>query len=424
MSDESFAVAVIGGATAGAEAADIFAKQGILTVVFEQNARPYGKVEDGLPRWHVGLRAKEYATIDQKLGQALVHFVPNTKVGRDVSLRELCDVWGFHSVVLANGAWRDRPLAVPDAEKYVGKGLVYQNPFIQWFNHRHEAGYRGPVFEALDDTIVVGGGLASIDVVKAINLELASNALRQRKGVEIDLEELEVEGIPKALAAHGLTWEGLGFKGATLFYRRRVEDMPLVSLPDDANEKVRAKIEKTRAHMLEKAVSKYLFHVRPLRAPLALLIENERVVGMRFAVTRMEGGKLVTTDETEEVRGSQVISSIGSIPEALEGVPQKGELYAYSDWDLGRLPDYPTLFSAGNVVTGKGNIVDSRKHARFVGQHVRDEYLALAKDIRTHTPLSPAAREALLKRIRARQEKVAYRGYAEWIKAARPPEFI
>src|SRR5262245_6957007 len=106
MSDESFAIAVIGGATAGAEAADICAKQGSLTVVFEQNARPYGRVEDGLPRWHVGPRAKEYATIDQKLGQSHVYFVPNTKVGRDISLRELCESWGFHTVVLANGAWR------------------------------------------------------------------------------------------------------------------------------------------------------------------------------------------------------------------------------------------------------------------------------------------------------------------------------
>jgi NADPH-dependent glutamate synthase beta subunit-like oxidoreductase len=420
---EQFAIAVIGGATAGAEAADIFAKHGILTVVFEQNPRPYGKVEDGLPRWHVGLRAKEYATIDAKLGQEHVHFVPNTKVGRDVGLRELCDSWGFHSVVLANGAWRDRPLAVPDAEKWVGKGLVYQNPFIQWFNHRHESAYRGPVFEAKDDTIVVGGGLASIDVVKAINLELAAGALRE-KGVELDYEDLEVEGIPKALAAHGLTWEGLGFEGATLFYRRRVEDMPLVSLPDGANEKVVAKIEKTRAHMLEKAVSKYLFHVRPLRAPHSLLIENGRVVGMRFAVTKMEGGKLVTTAETEDVRGSQVISSIGSIPEPIEGVPQKGELYAYSDWDLGRLPDFPTLFAAGNVVTGKGNIVDSRKHARHVGNYVRDEYLKLANGVKTLEPLAPERRESLLKRVRARQERVAYRSYAEWIKAARPPEFI
>ena len=421
--NEPFAVAVIGGATAGAEAADIFAKQGFLTVVFEQNKRPYGKVEDGLPRWHVGLRAKEYATIDAKLGQEHVHFVPATKVGRDVGLRELAETWGFQCVVLANGAWRDRLLAVPDAEKWVGKGLVYQNPFIYWFNHRHEAGYSGPKFEAKDDTIVVGGGLASIDVVKAINLELARGALEAR-GVHADLEELEVGGIPKALAAHGLTWEGLGFKGATLFYRRRPEDMPLVTLPDGADDKVRTKIEKTRANMLEKAVSKFLFRVRPLRAPHSLIVENDRVVGMRFAVTRMDGGKLVQTDELEEVRGSQVISSIGSIPEPIEGVPMKGELYGYSDWDLGRLPDFPTLFAAGNVVTGKGNIVDSRKHAKHVGQHVRDHYLGVAEAVKKLEPITPAAREALLRRVQARQEKVAYRDYASWIKAARPPEFV
>ncbi len=60
MPDDFYAIAVIGGATAGAEAAGIFASQNILTVVFDQNARPYGKVEDVIPRWHVALRKKEY----------------------------------------------------------------------------------------------------------------------------------------------------------------------------------------------------------------------------------------------------------------------------------------------------------------------------------------------------------------------------
>jgi NADPH-dependent glutamate synthase beta subunit-like oxidoreductase len=47
------AVAVVGGATAGAEAAGMLAARGVTVVVFEQNPRPYGKIEDGLPRWHV-----------------------------------------------------------------------------------------------------------------------------------------------------------------------------------------------------------------------------------------------------------------------------------------------------------------------------------------------------------------------------------
>ena len=117
MPEEQHSIAIIGGATAGAEAADIFAKQGILTVVFEQNPRPYGKIEDGLPKWHVKLRAKEYETIDRKLGQPHVHLVPNTRVGADVDLRELADQWGFQAVVLANGAWNDRPLPIEGADR-------------------------------------------------------------------------------------------------------------------------------------------------------------------------------------------------------------------------------------------------------------------------------------------------------------------
>src|SRR5262245_52253157 len=149
MGSETHAIAVIGGATAGAEAAGIFAQRGILTVVFEQNTRPYGKVEDGLPRWHHGLRHKEYETIDSKLGQEHVHFVPSTSVGKSVTLAALAQDWGFHAVVLANGAWRDRPLPIPHAEAYVGKGLVYQNPFIYWFNHYNEAAYAGEQYPIL-----------------------------------------------------------------------------------------------------------------------------------------------------------------------------------------------------------------------------------------------------------------------------------
>jgi len=139
-SDEGYAIAVIGGATAGAEAAGVFSEHGVLTVVFEQNTRPYGKVEDGLPRWHAALRNKEYAAIDRKLTSPNVHYVPSTTVGEHVGLEELTGEWGFHAVVLANGAWRDRPLPVEGADALLGKGFAYQNAFIYWFNHYNEAG--------------------------------------------------------------------------------------------------------------------------------------------------------------------------------------------------------------------------------------------------------------------------------------------
>ena len=53
-------VAICGGAVSGSEAAAVCAAKGITAIVFEQNVRPYGKIEDGLPRWHDRLRAACY----------------------------------------------------------------------------------------------------------------------------------------------------------------------------------------------------------------------------------------------------------------------------------------------------------------------------------------------------------------------------
>jgi NADPH-dependent glutamate synthase beta subunit-like oxidoreductase len=442
------AIAVIGGATAGAEMADRLAAEGAFVVVFEQNERPYGKVEDGLPRWHRELRHKEYKAIDTKLGQPNVAFVPRTKIGRDVDFAALCRDFGFHAVVLANGAWRDRPLPIDGADAYVGKGLVYQNPFIIWFNHENEKGFSGMRFEPVDDAIVVGGGLASIDVAKVMMLETTRAKLRER-GIDEPMIDLEVKGIPRVLERHGLRFEDLGLKGATLFYRRRIEDMPVVEVPDGADDARRARVEATRKKLLDKAMERYLFRIEALSAPDGLIVEGGRLVGLRFRRTKMENGKLTSTDETFERRGAIVISSIGSIPEAIPGIDMKGELFAFSDWDLGRLDAYPNVFSAGNVVTGKGNIAASRKHAGHVAEEVIAAFLGvgerghageeavldaaraetrakaetIAKRVAEKAPHDAAAMAKLRDAVRALQQRVGHTGdYAAWIARVTPAD--
>ena len=441
------AIAVIGGATAGAEVAERLASEGAFVAVFEQNPRPYGKIEDGLPRWHRELRHKEFRTIDAKLGHPNVAFVPNTRIGRDVDFRELTNDWGFSAVVLANGAWRDRPLPVEGADAFVGRGLVYQNPFIIWFNHAGEKDYAGPRFEPQDDVIVVGGGLASIDVAKALMLETTRAKLLER-GIEEAILDLEVKGIPKILERHGLRFEDLGLRGCTLFYRRRIEDMPVVEVPAGASDERRAKVENTRRKLLEKAMDKYRFHIEPLSAPDGIVVERDRLVGMRFRRTRMDGGKLVNTDETYERRGTYVISSIGSIPESIPGIDMKGELFAFTDWNLGRLGAYPNVFSAGNVVTGKGNIVASRKHASHIAEQVATSFLGLgaadhagedgvldgaradaqelADNVATYVAKTPsldsAGFAALRARIAQQQQRVDYADYRTWIERVTPPD--
>jgi hypothetical protein len=199
--------------------------------------------------------------------------------------------------------------------------------------------------------------------------------------------------------------------------------MPLVELPENASDRVRERVPKARERVLQKAMEKYLFRFEPLHAPVDKIVEEDRLAGLVFARTRMDEGRLEVTDERVEVRAPQFISSIGSVPEPLEGIQMNGELYAYDDWETGRMEAYPTLFSAGNVVTGKGNIVASRRHARAVGTHVVEEYFRIADEVKRLEPLAAGERDEILDRVRECQRRAGYDGdYRTWIEAVTPPD--
>jgi ferredoxin--NADP+ reductase len=404
---------VVGCAVAGSEAVAQFAERGILTIAMEQNPRPYGKIEDGLPRWHVKQRRQEYERINAKLDHPNVRFIPRTKLGQDVALEEVLGL-GLSAVCLAIGAWRDRPLPVPGIDAYVERGFYYQNPFVYWFNHYEEPDYDGPKYEAPDGTIVVGGGLASLDVVKILQLETVGRALKAR-GLPGEMLELEHKGIKKSLDALGLTMADLGVKGCTLYYRRRVEDMPLAEPPDNPTPEQLAKTATVRRKLLQNFLDKYLFSFHERHAPVGLIEEGDRLVGLKFAETEVKNGRAVIKPDSEkEARAPLVISSIGSIPEPLPGIEMKGELYRIKDENTGEVEGLPGVFALGNAVTGKGNIQVSLKHGRQVAQHV-------LKYLEGQPPL-PSDRVAAIEAwVKTLQEKVGCAAsYREWI-AKVPP---
>ncbi len=443
----NYFVAIVGGAISGSVAAEILADRGIRVAVIEQNKRPYGKIEDGLPRWHVEQRKQEYARIDARLRKPGVYFVPSTKLGRDVDFRDLCTNWGFSAVILANGAWRDRDLGVPGAEKFVDKGLVYQNPFIYWYNHKNEKTYDGPRYETPDETLVVGGGLASIDVVKVLQLENYERAMKAR-GIETNMHELE-KGIPAACKAHGIKPEDLGVKGCLLIYRRREQDMPLAQPPDNATPEQIAKTEQVRQKMLRLARDRYLFRFQDRRLTVGLVEKNGRLAGLKVVETKIEGRKAEPIPGSEqELPAPLVISSIGSVPEILSGVAVKGEYYTFTDEDLPRYSDADRVFGVGNVVTGQGNIRVSLVHSQKVTNHLIENYIgvgsgdgdlsdlyaateaqvagqtqAIEKRVEALPALSQGEVSALEQRIRNLQERAGYTSdYDSWIAKVTPPD--
>ena len=367
-------VFIVGGAVAGSEAAFQLASRGVTCAVMEQHDRPYGKIEDGLPRWHVDLRLQEEKRIDEKLTHPGVHFIPRTRLGRDLTLDEIRS-WNPSAIILANGAWRDRPFPLSGIDEYLGKGFVYQNPFVYWFNHYLESDYNGPSYVPEDEAIVVGGGLASLDVVKILMLETVCRALEKR-GENVSLLDLERHGCRKVLTGMNLTLEDLGLKGCTLYYRRRVEDMPLAEMPDNASPEKEAQAQATRRKLLNNFADKYLFKFESLRAPVGFMAENGHLTGLKMARTTIENGRAVVSESTADaVPARLVISSIGSIPESLPGVAMSGEKYVVKDEKTGELEGSDGVFVIGNAVTGKGNILVSRRHGRTVSQYMIEQYL-------------------------------------------------
>lgn len=427
-------VGIIGSGVAGSEAAYQLSKKGIYSVIFEQHALPYGKIEEGLPKWHIKLRNQEEKKIDHKLSQSNVFFIPKTTIGTDISLKEILQ-WGFSAIILASGAWRDRPLPLPDINRYVGKGLYYQNMFVSWFNHYHEPGFSAPDFPIQDNAIVIGGGLASLDVVKILMLETAIRALAER-GYKTNLFELERFGISDYLKNNGIAFSDLGLKGCTLFYRKRAEDMPITPVPTDVSPERIVKIQQLRRRILRYYQDKYLFNVKECYLPIQAIEEDGWLKGIIFRKVNQLPRK---AHYEIEVRSSLVISAIGSLPTVFPEISTQGELLAIADPKTGRIKGYQDVFAIGNAITGRGNIQESLTSSRYISRLLIEDYLdwrseeihmllkkettdsvktvnRIEKKLKYNRLLSVKKIQELLRKIYQRQQVIGYNGnYREWI---------
>ena len=368
-------VAIIGGSVAGSEAATLLAENDHRVVVFDQKALPYGKIEDGLPMWHIGLRDKEEAAIDARLDQPNIRFVPGFSLGKDGTLDELLEDWGFSAVIIAIGAWYDRKIEVGEIDKFFDNGIVKQNDLVYWFNHKHEPDYSGPVYELKNNTAIVGGGLASLDMAKIIMIELVRSGLKQRKGLDIDLFTLEKKGPAKILAENNTSLDELGIEPCTLFYRRDAQDMPLYPRKKDTPEAIE-QANRVSKKLLENYADKYLFKFEPRCIPKAILEKDGKFLGMRFQRVDIIEGKLIEIEGAEfDFNTELLVSSIGSLPKETPSLPIDNN-YLKTTGGLGcQVEGYTNVFAVGNVVTGRGNILESRKHGRVITDLIIDEHL-------------------------------------------------
>ena len=80
----------------------------------------------------------------------------------------------------------------------------------------------------------------------------------------------------------------------------------------------------------------------------------ERSPGGGHRAARGQGGPWKGAEE--EIPSRLVVSSIGSIPEPIQGIPIRGEVYRVRDARTGELEGMEGIFAVGNAVTGKEHL--------------------------------------------------------------------
>ena len=395
-------VLIIGGAVSGSTAAKKLIDAGIRSVVVEQNRMPYGKIEDGLPRWHDKQRSGEYDKIDKIISNELVDYVPLTKLGKDIPFEEVLDM-GWSCIYFANGAWKDRPFPIHEIENF--ENFHYQNPYVFWFNHYHEENFEGKNVNVVDNALVIGGGLASIDVCKITQLELVKQKV-ESKIENFDIVEMEHKGIPKYLSEHNINYDDLDIIGTKLIYRRNIDNMPITTIPEGLDNDMIEKRKMARRKVLRNMQDKYLFDVVDCTQPIDIIVEGDKLVGLKTISNEVVDGKLVPIKNSEKIINANIfISSIGSLPEPIKGVPMNGSTYDIIDQESGKFNDFEKLHGMGNAITGQGNIKASRVSAKTVS----DLTIDLINDIDKNTI------EKINVKVKEWQSKSSYNGdYFEW----------
>jgi NADPH-dependent glutamate synthase beta subunit-like oxidoreductase len=211
--------------------------------------------------------------------------------------------------------------------------------------------------------------------------------------------------------------------------------MPLASADNPTPEQL-AKLQAARVKIMDRVIRKYFVKFEELSRPVETIVEGDQLTGIRFQKTEVVDGRVRGLEGTEfDVPAAMVISSIGSIPKPIEGIPTRGELYHYDSWDTGEVHGLPGVFGLGNVLTGKGNIKDSRKNAIEIIEKVVAAYLgvgdeaveapggpsaeaeAVAEQATAGEPMRVDAMKALADRIESRHRAIGFTDYGSWIRA-------
>ena len=162
---------------------------------------------------------------------------------------------------------------------------------------------------------------------------------------------------------------------------------------------------------------------------------------------KIEGGKLNSKEgETFTLNTPLLISSIGSLPDRITGLPYDGSTLEMENKNGYIVKGFTNVFAIGNAVTGRGNIQESKAHGTMMTNKIIDHHLEkddlfeewlvnynenlksvvqeqieeIDKEIRSKEIMPDEVIEGILDKTEALHEKIGYTTYEKWIALKTP----
>lgn len=177
-------VAVVGAGPAGITAAIKLIEKGFRPTVYDDHKRMGGVLRYGIPSFR--LETAYVDALERLVREAGISFIGNTRVGEDISVRELMEQYDV--VLVAGGAWKPRKLDIPGEED---ERIIYA---LEYLMEPDKYSLKGKV-------LIIGGGNVTMDASRTALRQGCDAQVYYRKGFEnmpaniSEVEEAKEEGV-------------------------------------------------------------------------------------------------------------------------------------------------------------------------------------------------------------------------------------
>lgn len=322
-------IAIVGSGPAGYYTAEAALKQWgdqVCVDIFDAMPVPFGLIRTGVAPDHQSIKEVIHRYETTALSEN-AHFIGNVKLGKDLSVAELQDL--YDAVILATGAPGDRKLGLPgeDLSNVLGSAA-----FVGWYNGHPQFHELHPRVDH-DTAVVIGNGNVALDVARILakspeefaGTDIVAHALTALKDSHIRRIVILGRRGPHQIA---MSPKELG-ELAKLMRAHPVVDP--ADLPDEAEDAgldtahrksvglLRAFAANADAPSDDVTVEFDFF-----AAPKAIR-GDDRVQGIEVERTRLVDGKAVGTGETYRIPCGLIVACIGYQTSPIPEVPYDEE---------------------------------------------------------------------------------------------------